>query len=133
MPEPSTTTMKVTAMAANVPAMAALQENGVLLASSAAGTMTSRSMKVVSVMGRLLRASSLARSRALPWILHRASTILPVLSSVRSACGAVRKSRLGDVRQWNGGVGQRVLMETSGGRYGTQAEASAAGRPGFAA
>src|SRR5262249_27555786 len=60
MPEPSATTMKVTAMAANVPAMAALQENGVLLASSPAGTMTSRSIKVVSVMGRLLRARSLA-------------------------------------------------------------------------
>src|SRR5215475_12066343 len=50
MPEPSATTMKVTAMAAKTPAIAALQENGVLLASSAAGTMTSRSIKVVSVM-----------------------------------------------------------------------------------
>src|SRR5262245_29009279 len=114
--------MKVTAIAANVPAMAALQENGVLPASSPAGTMTSRSIKVVSVMGRLLRARSLASgSRALPWILHRASTILPVLSSV-----ARRGAR-------NHGVRQRVLMETSGGRYGTQAEAGAAGRPGFAA
>src|SRR5262245_56956872 len=42
--------MKVTAMAAKTPAIAALQENGVLLASSPAGTTTSRSIKVVSVM-----------------------------------------------------------------------------------
>src|SRR5262245_50640565 len=48
--------MNVTAAAANAPAMAALQENGVRPASDAAGTTTTRSIIVVSVIRYLLRA-----------------------------------------------------------------------------
>ena len=60
MPEPSAMTSNVTAMAANVPAIAALQENGVR-PGSGAGT----SIKAVSVMAAFLRAHSRVASCAL--------------------------------------------------------------------
>jgi hypothetical protein len=54
--------MKVTAVAANAPAMAALQENGVRPASDAAGTITSRSIIAVSVKSSLFEVARVASS-----------------------------------------------------------------------
>src|SRR5262245_60027803 len=68
MPDPNAMMMRVTAVAAKAPAIAALQEKGVRLGSAAtsAGAMMSRSMKAVSVMMNSFRASSPAWSRASP-------------------------------------------------------------------
>src|SRR5262245_5771869 len=64
MPEPNATTRKVTAVAANAPAMAALQDSGDP-ARDSPGTATSRSIIATSVMQFLLGASSQTWSCAL--------------------------------------------------------------------
>jgi hypothetical protein len=68
--------MNVTAVAANAPAMAALQENGVRPASGAAGKTTSRSIIAVSVIKHSFARVLCPEPRVLPPLRTRSTAVL---------------------------------------------------------